>query len=120
MIEPVGDNDAPLFDVDPIDLTSDEADTPQHLAGRIHDRREIQVAGRNFVQHGREQEKILPIHEGNLDMGVPAEFLLQLHGNCHPRKTSPRMSTRIGRGFSMGNIYSRYFLRDCFQTSSQG
>ncbi len=73
MIKAVGDRRPSLFEIDPIDLASKEVDTAQHLADWIHDRREVQVAGRHFMQHGREQEKILPIDQSNLNGGIPAQ-----------------------------------------------
>src|SRR5260370_38378889 len=53
VIKAVGNDDFSMFDIDLQDFTSKKMDTPQHLARRIHDRREIQVAGCNFVMQRR-------------------------------------------------------------------
>jgi len=67
MIEAVRNNDPPLLEADLKDFSGKKVDAPQHLADRIHNRREIQVAGCDLVKHGREQEEVLAINEGNLD-----------------------------------------------------
>ena len=86
VIEAMGNNDTPLFDVDPLDLSRKEVDTLKHLADRIHNRRQIQVTGCDLVKHGREQEKIVAIDEGDLDGRILSEFLFQLHGDSKARK----------------------------------
>ena len=90
MIKAMGDNDSPLLDIDLLDFPCKKVDTPQHLAGWIHNRREIEIAGRHFMKHGREQEKVLTIDEGNFDGRVPSEFLLQLHGDGEPGKAASK------------------------------
>src|SRR5215470_3307466 len=86
VIEAMGNNDTPSFDVHPLDLSRKEMDALKHLANRIHNRRQIQVAGCDLVKHGREQEKIVAIDEGDLDGKILREFLFQLHGNSKARK----------------------------------
>jgi hypothetical protein len=67
MIETVRNDDSFPLDIDLVNLSREETDTPQHLAGWIYNRCEIKVAGRHLVKHGREQEKVLAIDEGYLD-----------------------------------------------------
>jgi RNA polymerase sigma-70 factor, ECF subfamily len=61
-------------------------DAPQHLAGWIYNRCEIEIARRNFMEHRCEQEKVLAIDEGDLDGRIPREFPFQFHGDCEPGK----------------------------------
>ena len=86
MIEPMRKDDSPILNIDSIDFPRKKLDTPQHLAGRIYNRREIEIARRYFMEHGCEQEKVLAIDEGDLDGRIPGEFPLQLHGDREPGK----------------------------------
>src|SRR5580704_1536068 len=52
MIKAMGNNDSPLLDIYVVDLPCEEADTPQHLASRVYNRCEIEIAGRYLVKHG--------------------------------------------------------------------
>src|SRR5262249_3429157 len=83
----MGDENFLSGKVNAIDFTSKEVYPPQHLADRIHDGGEIQVAGRNLVQHGREQEEVVAIDQHDL-YTVPSELLLQLHRHSHAGKAS--------------------------------
>ncbi len=87
MIEPMGNHDFLLLGIDPQDFTGEKVDAPQHFAQRVHDRREIQVAGRDLMKHRGEQKEVIAIDEGNLDGRILSELLLQLHGNGKTSKT---------------------------------
>ncbi len=81
MIEPMRKDDSPILNIDLIDFSREKLDTPQHLAGRVYNRCEIEIARRYFMEHGCEKEKILAIDEGDLNGRIPSEFPLQLHGD---------------------------------------
>src|SRR5258708_16042667 len=88
VIKAVGNDDFSMFDIDLQDFTSKKMDIPQHLARRIHDRREIQVAGCHFVKHRREPKEGIAIDEGDLDGGIPSQSLLSLPGDGETCKTA--------------------------------
>jgi len=86
MIEPMRNDNSPILNIDLIDFPCKKLDTPQHLAGRIYNRCEIEIARRYFMEHGGEEEKVLAIDEGDLNGRIPSEFPLQLHGDREPGK----------------------------------
>ena len=51
----------PGYELDLLYFPCQEVHTAQHFADRIHDCCEIQIAGRDFVKHWREQEKVFTI-----------------------------------------------------------
>src|SRR6516164_4496597 len=90
LIKAMGNDDFFLVDTDLQDFTSKKPDMAKHLAHGIHDRGEVQVASRNFVKHRREQKKVIPIDEGDLDGGIPSYSLLKVHGDGETRKTTAK------------------------------
>src|SRR5277367_833660 len=86
MIKAMRNDNSSLLDINLIDLACKKADSAQHLTSRIHNRCEIEIAGRYFMQHGCKQEKVFAIDEGDLDGRIPGEFSFQLHGNREPGK----------------------------------
>src|SRR5262252_1951140 len=88
MIEAMGNNDPLLFEINLVYFPCQEVHTAQHLADRIHDRCEIQIAGGDFVKHRCEQEKVLTIDQGDFDRRITGKFPLQFHGHREPGKTS--------------------------------
>src|SRR5215469_11361669 len=72
MIEPMRNNDPLLFEINLVHFSGQEVHTAQHFANGIYDGCEIQIAGRDFVKHGREQEKVLAIDESDFDRKITA------------------------------------------------
>ena len=54
----VGYDHTLVWQIDPIDLTDEDFDTAEQLAQRIDNVRDLQIAGSDFVQQRREQEKV--------------------------------------------------------------
>src|SRR5262249_29135296 len=88
IIVAMGNNDPLLFEINLIHFPCQEVHMAQHFADRVHDCREIQIAGRNFVEHWREQKKVLTIDECDFDRRITGKFSLQFHGHREPGKTS--------------------------------
>src|ERR1700746_2188765 len=88
MIVTMGNNDPLLFEINLVHFPSQEIHTAQHFADRIHNCREIQIAGRDFVKHWREQKKVLTIDKRDFDRRITGKFPLQFHGHREPGKTS--------------------------------
>jgi hypothetical protein len=76
-IEAVRNDDLFPVDVYFVHVTAEEINVPNHFANRINDVRQIQIARRDLVQHWREQEKVLPIHDGDFESRIPALLKLQ-------------------------------------------
>jgi len=55
-IKTVGNDYTFLLEINLFDLPYEELDMSQYLTNRIHNCREIQVAGRHLMQHRGEQE----------------------------------------------------------------
>jgi len=50
--------------------------------------RQVQVAGRDLVQHGRKEEEVLAVDEGHLDIQVTGQGLLQLQRRVEAAKST--------------------------------
>src|ERR1700747_209371 len=89
MIEAMGNNDPLLLEINLIHFPRQEVHMAQHFADRIHNCREIQIAGRDFVKHWREQKKVLAIDECDFDRRITGKFALQFHGHREAGKPAP-------------------------------
>src|SRR5215471_8316512 len=76
-IETVRDNDLFFVNVDLVHIAAEKVHAANHFADRIDDVGQIQIARRNFMQHWREQKKVLAIYDSDLETWVPAFFKLQ-------------------------------------------
>lgn len=81
----VGDDDAPVGQVNHLHVAIKELHAPQ-LAHGIHDIGHVQIAGRHFVQHRREQEKVLAVDERDFHVRVTGQRLLQLQSGIQTAK----------------------------------
>src|SRR5207247_8598292 len=77
-----------VWQIDPIDLSDEDFDTAEQLAERIDNVRDLQIAGSDFVQHRREQEKIIPTDQANLHLGRARQQSLQVQRRIDAPKTS--------------------------------
>src|SRR5439155_2557380 len=73
MITAMGDLDQPGLEVNAVHVTLKELNTFKKLADRIDDVRHVQIAGRDLVKHGREQEKVVVIDERNLEVWISSD-----------------------------------------------
>src|SRR5262245_19664201 len=87
MITAVGDLDQPGLEVNAFDIALKELNTLKKLADRIHDVRHVQVAGRNFVKHGCEEEKVVVVHERNIDVRISSNGPFNLQ--CRVQTAKP-------------------------------
>src|SRR5215470_936760 len=87
-IEAMGNNDPLSFEINLIHFACQEVHAAQHFADGIHNCREVQIAGRDFVKHWREQEKVLTVDKCDLDRRIAGKFPLQFHGHREAGKTS--------------------------------
>src|SRR5215469_6158498 len=88
MIEAMGNDDPLSFEINLVYFPRKEVHMAQHFADRIHNCGEIQIAGRDFVKHWREQKKVLTIDKRDFDRSIAGKFPLQFHGHCESGKTS--------------------------------
>jgi Bacterial regulatory helix-turn-helix protein, lysR family len=49
----------------------------KHLSNRIDDVGQVQIAGRDLVQHRREEKEVFPVHYGHVESRIAAFFKLQ-------------------------------------------
>src|SRR5205823_14087939 len=77
MIEAVRDLDDLVLHVNALDVTLEESAAAQELANRIDNRREVQVAGGDLMQHGREQEEVIAIYQGDFEVAGALQSLFQ-------------------------------------------
>src|SRR5882724_1171501 len=104
MIEAMGNNHPLLFEINLVHFPCQEVHTAQHFANRIHNCREIQIAGRDFVKHWHEQKKFSRLISVISTEGSRASFLSNSMATVSPAKPPPTMSIRFGVLFSMGRF----------------
>jgi hypothetical protein len=79
MIESVRDDHFFPGKIDRFNFAFEEICSLEHLPKGVHDRGKVQIACRNFVQHGREEEEVLAVHQGDFHAGIPGHGLLEFH-----------------------------------------
>jgi hypothetical protein len=93
VIESVRNLHQPALQIDSLYLAGKKTGVLQQLSNRVHNVRKIEVAGGNLVQHGSEQEEVVPVDEGNLDVRAARERAIV--AACNPAKPPPRMRIRV-------------------------
>jgi len=78
VVESMRDNNLLSRNIDTLDFAGEKLHPSKQLAHGIHNRGQIQVAGRDLMQHRSEQEKVIAIDEPYLD-AIMSEPSLQLH-----------------------------------------
>src|SRR5260221_2160638 len=82
-------NHRPLvWQIDPLDLTDKDFDAAEQLAEGIDNVRDLQVTGSDFVQHRREQEKIIATDQANLYLGRARQQFLHVQCGIDAAKTA--------------------------------
>src|SRR6266566_9358306 len=77
MLEAVRDDNALPFDIDLIHIATEKVHPPDHFSDGINDVRQVEIARCDFVQHWREQEKILAIDQCDIETLIVAFLELQ-------------------------------------------
>src|SRR6516165_7337164 len=85
----VNDADRTAFQRNGFDLGTNEVNSRQEGSDRAHNRRNLQVAGGDFMKHRREEEEVLAIHERNFDAAGPRQALLKVERRVQPREAAP-------------------------------
>ena len=88
MLESVGDGHTSFGQVDRFDVAVEKPDTAQQLADRVHDVRQVQVAGSHFMQHRSEQEEVFAVHQRHLDVRIPGNRFFQFQSSVHASKAA--------------------------------
>src|SRR5215475_9525899 len=60
----------------------------EKLDNGIDDMSHIQIASSDFMQHGRKQEEVFPVHQGNLDVRISRQGFLKLQGCVQATKST--------------------------------
>src|SRR2546422_10807758 len=58
----------------------EETHAAEQLPDRIDDVRRIEIAGGDFVQHRREEKKVVTVHQGHLDLRIACQAFFDLEG----------------------------------------
>src|SRR5918996_2933697 len=75
-------------EIDGPDFAVKEIRSLQELSDRIDDGRDVEVTGGYFVQHRREEKKILAVDQRDIDVRILAEYLFQFQGGIESAKTT--------------------------------
>ena len=73
-------------------------DVPQHFADGIHDVCEIDVAGRDLVQHWREENEVLPAHQRHLKIAAASGSFIQFEGRIQTAKSAAQYQNSLFHG----------------------
>src|SRR5262249_2422713 len=76
-IKSMRNSDAFAFEVDFVDIAAEKVDMPDHFANRINDVGQIQIAGRDLVQHRCKQKEVFPVNNRHLETRVFASFKVE-------------------------------------------
>src|SRR5215468_7322913 len=87
-METVRNNDCPLSQIDCLYISFEEIHLSEKLADRVHDICEIQIAGRDLMQHWSEQEEVLAIHERNFHIRMVCQPLLEFKRGIEAAKSA--------------------------------
>jgi len=61
----------------------DKLHSLEHPANGVHDVARVQVAGRYFVQHWREQQEVVAAHQRHFDVRAASECLVESKRRVH-------------------------------------
>jgi len=114
--ETVRHDDELSIEVDRFDVAIEKANALEHLAHRIHDVRDVEIARGHFVQHGREQKEILFIHERHFDVRIAGQGLIEMQRSIESAKAAAENDDLGSLVVSHGNAVGLRF--DC--NRSQG
>src|SRR5215813_8549642 len=87
MIEPMRDGNLFSGKIDRFDFAGKKAYSPEHLANGVHDGGKVKIAGRHFVQHGREEKEVLAIDDRDFDVWVVRQSLFEFHRRIQTGET---------------------------------
>ena len=87
-VDTVAHRDPFVVQVDGIDFAVEKIGPLQELADRVDDGRDVEIAGRDLVQHRREQEKVVAVYERDLDGGIIAKPLLEFQCGVDPAEAA--------------------------------
>src|SRR6266496_5523970 len=87
-IEPMRNCHGAISQVDSFYVTGKEPRLAQQLAHWTNNIGQVQVTGGYLVQHGRKQEIVIAIDQGDLGVGIVLERLFQLQGGVQATKST--------------------------------
>jgi len=76
-IEPMRNNHLLLLKIDVLDIATKEIHVANHLADRINDISQVQIACRDLMQHRRKKKEVLAIYDNHVKPRVSKLFELQ-------------------------------------------
>lgn len=88
MIESVRDAYQLRSQIYGFNLSRKKTDAPEELSHGIHNIRQVQIAGRHFVQHRGEQEEVVPVHQSDLTTRITGQSVVQMNGGVKPGKAA--------------------------------
>ena len=88
MIEPVRDGHELPVEIDRFNLPGKKIDSLEELSYRIHNVREIEIAGGDFVQQRSKQKEVVPVHQRDFDTGIARQGVIQMNGGVQSGKAA--------------------------------
>ena len=75
-------------EIDALHITVEDLDSLEQFADRTDDMCNIQIAGRNLVEHRCEEKEILAVDERDLDVFVARKCLVEVQGRIQPAEAA--------------------------------
>src|SRR5215831_11552489 len=102
-IESMRDNNLFFPGVDLVHVAAEKVHAANHFADRINDVGQIQIARRDFVQHWREQEKVLAIYDRHFKPRIVALLEFQRSIKSAKAATENKHACLVGHNAELKN-----------------
>src|SRR6266404_6524569 len=77
VVETVRHHNRALLQIDALNIAREKIDVAQHLAHRIDDVHDVEIARCDLVQHWRKEEEVIPVHQRDFDVRIFPPLKLQ-------------------------------------------
>ena len=79
-----------MREIDDFDIAMKERHAAQQLADRADDIGDIEVARRDFMQHRGEEEKVVAVDEGHVQVSASCQCVFEFQRDIHPAESTPQ------------------------------
>src|SRR5262245_37382873 len=83
MLFAVGNSDAFVREIDVLKLAVEEVNLLQQFSHGTHDVGDVEIAGRDFMEHRREQEEVFFVHECDFGVETALKSFIQFQRAIH-------------------------------------
>ena|SRR6478609_4919253 len=88
LLVPMREADALVREINGFDLAVKERHPSQQPADRADDIGDVEITRRDFVQHRSEEEKVVLVDEGDVQVGSARQRAFEFQGGIHPAEST--------------------------------